>query len=149
VYSWTQIKKDFIPASWLAIGLMLAVFIGAAIIENLNIVTVFLKDPWEVSGVILVVTGLLIAVLLSYRSWYFIAHLGWKRVLLLVALVNFAWPVVTELSGSRAGLDDFFAGVIAGATLAAVTIAAPQLLYLIARWVKSGFEDPSNDSDPQ
>ena len=142
MYGFKNFKRDW---TWvLCVGMAGAFAFIAAMdaVGELNIQRAWRAERLEFLAYAAILTLVMSFMPLSFRTLWFVEHKGWKRVLILLALVCFFFPIIM-ISQERyvTWQEILLGGTAIGLFFAALAIAIPQILFGVFRWIRSGFTE--------
>lgn len=140
MYGFRDFRNDW---RWLlaATGIVwLVVLVAGDVSGKVGLLQLSLISPVAaaiMAGIFLIAAFVLV---LALRSLMRTSHKGWQRVLLLVALAAFLYPVVTGLQRASLPWNDVIVELVAvGLYYATIVILVPQIVVGGLLWIRSSF----------
>ncbi len=142
MYGFRNFKRDWF---WvLSIGLVgtFAFITAMDAIGEINIQRAWRTERLELFGFSALLILVMSFVPLAFRTLMFVEHKGWKRILLIAALITFVVPIFLVSQNRYVTWQEVvFGGSAVGLFFAALAITIPQILFGVFRWVRSGFAE--------
>ena len=142
MYGFRNLKRDWLWVLGIGVVGALAFIVALDAVGEMNVNRAWRQGRVEFLGFAAVLILAISFIPLSFRTLMFVQHKGWQRVLILLSLAAFVYPIIM-ISQDRyvTWQEVVFGGTAVGLFFAAVAIAVPQLLFGVFRWVRSGFTE--------